>query len=380
MTGAHRKARGMDDRQSIEPARPGRGGAGRRVFIAALLAAAVAACACSSKSSSGAPTGPEAGDDPVDAGSAADAPRSSDAADPRPATLCPDGLEGQVPDLAGAAFELVAAPPDDGFPAPNAFEILEGPVWAGNSLYVSHIAGGGAPPRARILKLEGGRLLEVLREGGGNGMAVDSRGDLIVARHSDGTVARLELSDLDAPAVTLVSEFEGKRFNSPNDLALSAADDLFFTDPDWQSPNPNPQAAERAYYVRAGQVAAFAGEVDKPNGVALSADGAFVYVGGTNGLFKYALTAGGPAPGGQRINAIGGGVDGLGKDCAGNLYVSSGDRVVVLNPADAEVGALNLAGVTNVAFGGPQGTTLYATTLRVPALHRVQLSIPGYPY
>jgi len=301
--------------------------------------------------------------------------------DEAPAQLCPPGLEGQVPDLEGRSLQFVAAPPDDGFPAPGAFEILEGPVWIDGALHVSHIAGGGPPPRARILRLEGGALQSVVGDAGANGLAVDSQGRLVAARHVDGTVSVLDLDQPTGAATPLVSSFEGARFNSPNDLVLSRADRLYFTDPDWQSPNPNPQAAERAYHVRGpDDVASFASEVTKPNGIALSLDETSIYVGGTNGLFKYAVDSGGTIGAGGRVDAIEGGVDGLGKDCAGNLYVTGSDRVTVLTPADVVVGALPLAGVTNVAFGGAERTTLYATTLASPAVYAVELTIPGFPY
>ncbi|MEZ4302304.1 MAG: SMP-30/gluconolactonase/LRE family protein [Polyangiaceae bacterium] len=70
------------------------------------------------------------------------------------------------------------------------------------------------------------------------------------------------------------------------------------------------------------------------------------------------------------------------RDCAGNLYVTTGQTVAVLNAAGAVIGNLQLpAQVTNVAFGGPARKTLFITTLgNAPRLYRAELNVPGYPY
>jgi len=300
--------------------------------------------------------------------------------DPGDGEVCPAGLDGQTPALDGVTLELVATPPDDGYPAPGAFEILEGPVWIDGTLYVSHIAGGGPPPKSRILALVDGSLEPFSTAAGTNGLAVDARGRMVVARHSDGTISTLDLAAPDS-FTPWVSAYAGERFNSPNDLVLSSAGHLYFSDPNWQAPDPNPQPAERAYYVLdGGEPVAFAGEVAKPNGVMLALDEATLYVGGVNGLYAYAVEDDGSVGGGSEVLAVGDSVDGMAKDCAGNLYVVSEGRVVVLDPGGQVLGELELAGLTNVAFGGPERTTLFATTLQEPGLYAAELSIPGYPY
>nr|WP_255216379.1 SMP-30/gluconolactonase/LRE family protein [Pseudenhygromyxa sp. WMMC2535] len=298
-----------------------------------------------------------------------------------PPALCPEGLDGQVPSLDGLAFELVASPPEDGYA--EGFEILEGPVWIDGALHVSHIAGGGPPPKARILRLEGDALVEVLATAGSNGLAVDDQGQLVAARHEDGSVSTYAIDELDAAPQVWISEYEGARFNSPNDLVISSAGVLYFTDPDWQAPSPAPQAAERAYYVLPGADAAvaFAEEVAKPNGVVLSLDEAKIYVGGTEGLFAYALAADGSVGAGGQVDSVaGGGFDGTAKDCAGNLYFAANGQVMVVTPDEQVYGSLSLANVTNLAFGGPDGTTLYATTLNQAGVYAVELGVPGFPY
>jgi gluconolactonase len=71
----------------------------------------------------------------------------------------------------------------------------------------------------------------------------------------------------------------------------------------------------------------------------------------------------------------------MGKDCAGNLYVTNGQNVAVLGANEVSIGTINVgASVTNVAFGGPENKTLFITSLQPAALRRVELNIPGYPY
>ena len=88
----------------------------------------------------------------------------------------------------------------------------------------------------------------------------------------------------------------------------------------------------------------------------------------------------------MRINAIGGGSDGMRMDCAGNLYATAAQRVVVLDPNGAEIGSIAVPqaeSVTNVAFGGPEQRTLFITSMgsgTQRGVFRVELNVPGLPY
>jgi gluconolactonase len=89
---------------------------------------------------------------------------------------------------------------------------------------------------------------------------------------------------------------------------------------------------------------------------------------------------------GQRVPGFNGGSDGMGIDCAGNLYASSGKRVVVLSPAGMEIGSIPVdqaENVTNVAFGGADQKTLFITSMgsgTQRGVFRAQLNVPGLPY
>jgi gluconolactonase len=128
-----------------------------------------------------------------------------------------------------------------------------------------------------------------------------------------------------------------------------------------------------------------------PNGITLSTDESVLWVGGTNGLYRYSLSPGGDLSShGQLIEtehlSSSSGIDGLGRDCLSNIYVTvhSERQVVVINAEGAELAVFEIpsaGGVTNVAFGGKDRDTLYVTSLGTPPqIHSAQLGVVGYPY
>lgn len=273
-----------------------------------------------------------------------------------------------------AELTALAPTPTDDFA--SGFTVLEGPTWRDGALYLSQInANVASPPPARLLRYDVGATAFAIvdPDSGSNGLQPDPTGRLAAARHSDGTVSYIDVRNPAAAAVPLATSFEGQRFNSPNDLVFHPNGTLYFTDPDWQAPTPRPQSVERAYRVAPGgapeAIAAALTEpslVTKPNGIVVSADQRTLYLGGTNGLFRFNLDQQGAITGGsgERLAVTDEGVDGMTLDCAGNLYVTTGNRVLVLD-TDAElIGSITVPhNPTNVEIGGPDGQTLFITTL-----------------
>jgi gluconolactonase len=189
--------------------------------------------------------------------------------------------------------------------------------------------------------------------------------------------------------VDLVASYMGSRFNSPNDLTLGADGTLYFTDPDYQAPDPEPQSASRAYRVAPGTSEAIpiADELNQPNGITLSPARTTLYVSGSNGVYAYPVLGGGTLGEGARFaQGVIQSSDGMAVDCAGNLYTTGGQSVVVTSPEGVEVARLSVPGaqsVTNVAFGGADQTTLYVTALGSgtrSGLFTASSAIPGMPY
>lgn len=305
-----------------------------------------------------------------------------------PEKICPPGpFPAPLPEGA-TATRLDGVPPPDAFNQNgSARNNVEGPVWIGGALYVSEFPLSQAPP-SRILKISASGAASVFDpDSGSNGLAVDSNGSLIATNHKDGSIIRRALEG--GAAAVIVSTYQGKRFNSPNDLALRSDGNLYFSDPTWQAPNPNPQGQTRVYRVAPGASEATVVDAGRsqPNGVTLSADENTLYVSGTDGISAYPVADDGATGTGQRLQGFQGSADGLGMDCAGNLYATSGNRVVILAKGDgAEIDSIPVSGaesVTNVAFGGTERRTLFITALgggTQKGIWRIELAVPGFPY
>lgn len=328
-------------------------------------------------------------DAPIDATSSLDVRELDVPARDSPAVPDAPGDAGPPARCSGAAAPTlggVSLAPVSGLPIRDGFApgwgIVEGPVWIGDGLLVSHF-GGGPTPASRLYRVTpGGAVSVAIDDAGTNGLALGPDGRLYAAHHGLGAIVAFDLDDLGAAPSTLVGTFGGERFNGPNDLTVRSDGAVYFTDPDYQAPSPRPQAATRVYLARpGGEAMVIADDLGQPNGIALSLDERTLFVGHAGGLVRYPLAADGSVAG-PRVNvpAITGGVDGLGRDCAGDLYVTTGGAVVVLDPSGTELGRLSAPGATNVAFGGADGRTLYVTSLGdPPALRAATLDVTGLP-
>lgn len=304
------------------------------------------------------------------------------------AFVCPEGSSSLVLDLNGKTAERLATAPN--FNNGNSF--LEGPVWIDGALYVSQLRDYGPLNPARILRLDGTSLTEFIADSGTNGLAVRGDGKIVAASQKEqGLVVFDPAAPTTAPSV-LVAQYQGAKFNSPNDLVIAENGHIYFTDPDYQcsgGPPPSPcgQGDRRAYHVTPdGTVTAIDTGHNQPNGIALSPDGATLYIAGDQSMEKYTVNnaTGAVTSAGQFAETRG--VDGLAVDCAGNVYatVHGEGRIEVRSPSGSSLGSIPLGtdrpSVTNAAFGGPDRTTLYITTYAGAQLYSVELNVPGFPY
>jgi len=212
------------------------------------------------------------------------------------------------------------------------------------------------------------------REPGANGLAFDARGRLVLCQHGDRRISRLE----DGRFVTLVDRFEGRRFNSPNDLALGADGSIYFTDPPYgltkTFDDPGREIGWNGVYRLApdGRVSVLVKDLRAPNGIGLSPDGRTLYVGQSDPnrpvVMAYDLAGDGAVSNGRvffdttslRKNGPGA-PDGLKVDRAGNVFTTGPGGVVVVSPKGEYLGTI-VTGVptANCAFGD-DGSTLYLT-------------------
>ena len=258
--------------------------------------------------------------------------------------------------------------------------LYEGPVWVKDALYFSDFAfSQGFPSRIRKLAADGS-VSTVTEDGGSNGLAVDANGDLVVASHKDKALLRQSLKD--GKRTPIAQRYNGQVFNSPNDIAIAADGTIYFTDPDYQrAAAPGGQPVTGIYRVGAdGKVTLVDGTRHNPNGIALSLKEDVLYVNASdNEVRSYPIVNGMPQQGRPFARIDGG--DGMTLDCHGNLYVTEhgAKRVRVFSPEGKELATIRVdANVTNVAFGGADGRTLYITG--AGAVWQIRLDVTGRPY
>lgn len=210
------------------------------------------------------------------------------------------------------------------------------------------------------------------REAGSNGLAIDAKGQLVLCEHGDRRIAYLTPN---GGKRTLTDNFQGKRYNSPNDLAIAKNGDVFFTDPPYGLPQEgNFREIEHhgVYRVKPdGSVTLITKELDRPNGVALSPDEKILYVAQSHPphpvIMAYPLDDKGNAGEGKIFfnckDLKGPGLpDGIKVDPLGNVFSTGPDGVLILDKAGKLLGRIHCGRPTaNINFG-PNGKSLYITS------------------
>lgn len=262
-------------------------------------------------------------------------------------------------------------------------QFTEGPVWrADGTLLFSDI------PADRIYT--GKR--EIFREPSGqsNGLTLDREGRLIAAEHKTRRVTRTEK---DGSITVLADAFEGKKFNSPNDVIVRSDGVIFFTDPPYglEGGMANSELGYSGVYAinPETKVVTLVGKnFNKPNGLCLSPDEKRLYVADTEGdhapseekgdIQVFEKGGDGAYTGGKVFCQLPF-PDGIKSDVQGNIWATCKDGVRVYGPAGVLLDTVVLPeGPANCGFGGTDGKTLYITA--VTSVYTVKTSVAGiYP-
>lgn len=306
-------------------------------------------------------------------------------------------------------FGNVGLPPGIDAPPTTATSIAftEGPACDANgNVYFTDIVNN------RILRLDAqtGRY-STFREPSGraNGLLFDVQGRLLACEGNefcpnDGN-RRVTRTDLKTNRVeVLVDQWQGKRLNSPNDIAACSNGQLFFTDPCYYDRKTMELDHESVYRIDTdGKVTQVLTQpqIQRPNGVAVSPDERSLYIvdscpvdGGHRRIWAFDLASQGTLSN-QRLVidfAPGRGGDGMCVDSAGTLYIAAGvgrarnpyetaevqPGVYVVRPDGTLLGRIPVFEdvITNCTWGGADLRTLYITAGKT--LYQVRVEVPGW--
>lgn len=240
------------------------------------------------------------------------------------------------------------------------FLFTEGPAADGNgNVYFTD------DPNDRIVRwnAEDGTFSDWLKPAGrSNGTYFDKSGNLVTAAADKGELWSIAP---DKAVTVLVTNFDGKVFNGPNDLWIRPDGGIYFTDPDFHSSQARSKQVdgEHVYYVTPDHktVRRVATDFIKPNGIIGTSDGKVLYVADyvAGETYAYDINPDGGLTNKRLFCKVGS--DGMTIDAEGNVYLTR-NGVVVVDKAGKRIGRIDVPETpTNVTFGGKDNDLLFIT-------------------
>lgn len=267
----------------------------------------------------------------------------------------------------------------------------EGPVWfaAGRYLLWSDI------PNNRMMRWdETDGSVSVFRSpaNNSNGNTIDQEGRLVTCEHLTRRVTR---TGHDGSIIDLATHFQGKRFNSPNDVVVKSDGSIWFTDPtygilsDYEGEKAASEIGACHVYRISPEsldISAVATDYLKPNGLAFSPDEKFLYVSDTGRshdpdgpahIRRHQVHENGTLDDGEVFAECSNGLfDGFRVDQDGRLWASAADGVHCIDGSGQLIGKICIPEfVSNVCFGGPKLNRLFICG--TSSLYSVYLAING---
>ncbi len=267
------------------------------------------------------------------------------------------------------------------------FEWSEGPVWVKNGNYLLF---SDVPTNIIYKWKEGEKITEFLKpsgytgimpysnEPGSNGLTISNDGKhLIACEHGDRRITKMPLEGKGGK-FTLADNWDGKRFNSPNDVVEAKSGDIYFTDPPYGLPDfVDDKSREIEYFglyriSPQGKVTLIIKDLIRPNGVALSPDHKTLYVAQSDVkayIMSYPIKSDGNVGKGKLLfdasylnqQGLKGAPDGLKVDENGNIFSTGPGGIIVLNPQGKLLGRIETGAATANLAWGEDGRTLFIT-------------------
>lgn len=287
----------------------------------------------------------------------------------------------------------------------TAIAFTEGPAAdAGGNIFFSDILNN------RIMKLSADGILSVFRPDSGrtNGNLFDHQGRLVScegAEFGPGGRRRIVRTDLKTGTIEVLTErYEGKRYNSPNDLAVDGRGRIYFTDPCYSDRSIMEMDIEGVYRIDVdGSICRILEQpsIQRPNGIAISPDDRILYLvdsnptpGGNRKIWAFDLHLDGSLSHQRLVYdfAPGRGGDGMRVDVEGNLWIAAGiiaprhsgetaevpPGVYVISPKGELLGRIPVPEdlITNLTFAGPDKKTLFITAGKT--LFKIRVNVSGW--
>lgn len=257
----------------------------------------------------------------------------------------------------------------------------EGPLWHPDG-YVTFVDLVGG----RLMRWDTNGNVSVLREGTGegNGCTLDKQGRLLMCEGADHR--RLTRMDQDGSITTLADNWQGKRFNKPNDVICRSDGTIYFTDPELRLEEDKRELGFAGVYRidPQGLLHIATDQCVYPNGLALSPDESTLYIAISRETTQcFIEEENGEYCGHRRIEALDVAVDGtlsnhrlfcdmssaepgvpdgMKVDTLGRVFCVGSGGFWVIEPTGEVLGVVKMPEITrNLAFGGPDFRTLYMT-------------------
>ncbi len=265
----------------------------------------------------------------------------------------------------------------------------EGPAWNGVGRY---LLWSDIPNNVQMRWIEDDGRITVFRNpsNNSNGNTFDFEGRELSCEHLNRRVVRYEA---DGTTTTIAGAFQGKRFNSPNDIVVHPDGGIWFTDPTYgingnyeglKSQSEMKPAVYRAD-PKTGQIDKVADELDQPNGICFSPDYKKVYIAdtGTPGDTRVYDLDGKTLRNGKRFvkldipgNGGASAADGIRCDVDGNLWCGARPGVQVVSPNGERIGIIRLPETcANISFGGARRNRLFMAASQ--SLYAVYVNTTG---